>query len=218
MTAVCLKSTDILYNFDPAAYNYDAYILTRCSPTESSSPATIRSSRAKESALPLSPAASGGCASLGFGLESRRFNNKLVVRAGWGMYYDRGELFTYLSPGFAAGVVTGGPFGVNQAPPFVSARNAPHLRSINITFRRAIPAPTGSPIHGERHWALHQPVILLRLIITCRIPEFRELALPLASSKGNRSSPSAFTTAEQAPLHHEPDSGRSMAAAQTTSP
>ena len=27
------------------------------------------------------------------------FNNKIVVRAGWGMYYDRGELFTYLSPG-----------------------------------------------------------------------------------------------------------------------
>ena len=27
------------------------------------------------------------------------FNNKLVVRAGWGMYYDRGELYSYLSPG-----------------------------------------------------------------------------------------------------------------------
>ena len=30
------------------------------------------------------------------------FNDKLVVRAGWGMYYDRGELFSYLSPGFTA--------------------------------------------------------------------------------------------------------------------
>ena len=35
------------------------------------------------------------------------------------MYYDRGELFTYLSPGYASGVVTGGPYGVAQAPPFV---------------------------------------------------------------------------------------------------
>ena len=51
------------------------------------------------------------------------FNNKLVVRAGWGMYYDRGELFAYLSPGFAAGVIPGGPFGVNQAPPFVSSQS-----------------------------------------------------------------------------------------------
>ena len=44
------------------------------------------------------------------------FNDKIVVRAGWGLYYDRGELFTYLSPGFASGVITGGPFGVNQTP------------------------------------------------------------------------------------------------------
>ena len=27
------------------------------------------------------------------------FNSKVVVRAGWGMYYDRGELYSYLSPG-----------------------------------------------------------------------------------------------------------------------
>ncbi len=40
---------------------------------------------------------------------------------GWGMYYDRGELFTYFSPGFAAGVIAGGPFGVNQSPPWVNA-------------------------------------------------------------------------------------------------
>jgi hypothetical protein len=52
----------------------------------------------------------------------RKFNNKVVVRAGWGMYYDRGELFTYLSPGVAAGVIPGGPFGVNQSPPFVNSQ------------------------------------------------------------------------------------------------
>jgi hypothetical protein len=45
-----------------------------------------------------------------------------VVRAGWGMYYDRGELFTYLSPGFASGVIAGGPFGVNQSPPYVNGQ------------------------------------------------------------------------------------------------
>src|SRR5271165_2744477 len=38
------------------------------------------------------------------------------------MYYDRGEFFTYLSPGVAAGVIPGGPFGVNQSPPFVNSQ------------------------------------------------------------------------------------------------
>ena len=59
---------------------------------------------------------------LGLAWSPKMFNNKIVVRTGWGMYYDRGELFTYLSPGFAAGVIAGGPFGVNQAPPFVSSQ------------------------------------------------------------------------------------------------
>src|ERR1700733_5132587 len=52
-------------------------------------------------------------------------HGKLVVRTGGGMYYDRGELFTYLSPGYAIGTVTGGPFGVNQQLPFVTAQSCP---------------------------------------------------------------------------------------------
>jgi hypothetical protein len=40
-----------------------------------------------------------------------------VVRAGFGMYYDRGEFFTEFSPG--AGNGFNGPFGVTLAPPFV---------------------------------------------------------------------------------------------------
>jgi len=57
---------------------------------------------------------------IGVAWSPARFNSKVVVRAGWGMYYDRGELFTYLSPGFASGVIPGGPFGVNQTQPFVA--------------------------------------------------------------------------------------------------
>ncbi len=53
------------------------------------------------------------------------FHNKVVVRGGGGMYYDRGELFTYFSPGYAIGTVTGGPFGVNQQLPFVNASSCP---------------------------------------------------------------------------------------------
>jgi len=50
------------------------------------------------------------------------FNSKVVVRAGWGMYYDRGELYTYLSPGVAQSITPGGPFGINQQVPFVGTQ------------------------------------------------------------------------------------------------
>jgi hypothetical protein len=52
-------------------------------------------------------------------------HSKLVVRTGAGIYYDRGELFSYFSPGYAIGTVTGGPFGVNQQLPFVNASSCP---------------------------------------------------------------------------------------------
>jgi len=52
-------------------------------------------------------------------------HGKLVVRTGGGFYYDRGELFSYFSPGYAIGTVTGGPFGVNQQLPFVNVSSCP---------------------------------------------------------------------------------------------
>ena len=52
-------------------------------------------------------------------------HSKVVIRTGAGIYYDRGELFTYFSPGYAIGTVTGGPFGVNQQLPFVNASSCP---------------------------------------------------------------------------------------------
>jgi hypothetical protein len=64
------------------------------------------------------------------------FHSKVVVRAGTGLYYDRGELFSYFSPGFAAGVITGGPFGVNQAPPFV---NSQLCQSLTAPYQGYIP-------------------------------------------------------------------------------
>ena len=42
---------------------------------------------------------------------------KLVLRAGFGIYYDRGEFFTNFSP--SAGGGFNGPFGVTLQPPFV---------------------------------------------------------------------------------------------------
>ncbi len=111
-----------LYNFDPKRYNYDSSTDTIVSngfliagnnkvfPTKGVSDSTLTGRQ-----WGLGPR-------LGLAWSPKKFSNKIVVRAGWGMYYDRGELFTYLSPGFAAGVIPGGPFGVNQAPPFVNSQ------------------------------------------------------------------------------------------------
>ena len=111
-----------LYNFDPAKYSYndtaDAIVSTgfiiagnnKLFPSKGVSNSTLTGRQ-----WGLGPR-------LGVAWSPKIFNNKIVVRGGWGMYYDRGELFTYLSPGFAAGVIAGGPFGVNQAPPFVNSQ------------------------------------------------------------------------------------------------
>jgi len=114
------EKTGKIFNFDPAAYNYDAATDTIVSngfivagnnpnfPTKGVSDSTLTGRQ-----WGLAPR-------LGVAWSPRRFDDKIVVRAGWGMYYDRGELFTYLSPGFASGVIAGGPFGVNQTPPWVN--------------------------------------------------------------------------------------------------
>jgi hypothetical protein len=62
---------------------------------------------------------------IGAAWQPSMFHSKLVVRTGGGIYYDRGELFSYFSPGYAIGTVTGGPFGVNQQLPFVNASSCP---------------------------------------------------------------------------------------------
>jgi hypothetical protein len=60
---------------------------------------------------------------VGVAWSPKMFNSKVVVRAGWGMYYDRGELFSYLSPGVTQDITTGGPFGINAQEPFVNTQS-----------------------------------------------------------------------------------------------
>ena len=66
------------------------------------------------------------------------FSKNLVVRAGFGMYYDRGEYFSELSP--PAGGGNSGPFGVTVEQPFV----VPFYAVQNASF--AAPFGTSAPV------------------------------------------------------------------------
>lgn len=140
-----------LFNFDPALYSYDPASDTIISngfivagnnplfPTKGVSDSTLTGRQ-----WGLAPR-------FGVAWSPRMFNDKVVVRAGWGMYYDRGELFTYLSPGFASGLIAGGPFGVNQTPPWVGTTAcSPYAYDTSCSFENPWgpslnPAPSGNP-------------------------------------------------------------------------
>jgi hypothetical protein len=124
-----------LYNFDPSLYSYDASTDTITSNGFIIAGNNRQFPTSGVSNTTLTGRQWGFAPRLGLAWSPKKFNDKLVVRAGTGIYYDRGELFTYLSPGYAAGVITGGPFGVNQAPPFVSAQSC----SATILYMGYIP-------------------------------------------------------------------------------
>jgi hypothetical protein len=109
-----------LYNFDPSLFNAG----TADDPTNPAGTITNNGYVIAKNShdTTLTGRQWGVTPRLGFAWTPTRFKNKIVVRSGSGFYYDRGELFTYFSPGYAAGLVEGGPFGVTQAPPFVNSQ------------------------------------------------------------------------------------------------
>jgi hypothetical protein len=114
-----------LYNFDPSRYSYD-----EATDTITSTGFIIAGNNKQFPSQGVSNTTLTGrqwgiAPRLGIAWTPSKFHDKIVVRTGAGMYYDRGELFSYFSPGYAAGETTAGPFGVNQAPPFVNTQVCP---------------------------------------------------------------------------------------------
>ena len=113
-----------LFNFDPSSYSYDA-----ASDTINSTGLIIAGNNANGtkgvSNTTLTGRQWGFAPRIGAAWQPAMFKDKVVIRSGFGVYYDRGELFSYFSPGYAIGTVTGGPFGVNQQLPFVNASSCP---------------------------------------------------------------------------------------------
>ena len=132
-----------LTNFDPAAYKYDVasdtvvndgLVIAGNNPqyhTPGVSASTLRNHQ------------------FGFGPRigvawSPSFVKNLVVRAGAGIYYDRGEYFTEFSP--SAGSGYNGPFGVTLEPPFVLQVNRAKGALLDAPFGSTPPPPaTGNP-------------------------------------------------------------------------
>jgi hypothetical protein len=118
-----------IFNFNPGLYSYSV-----SSDTINNSGLVIAGNNANgtpgTSNTTLTGRQWGIAPRLGVAWQPELFHSKVVIRSGFGMYYDRGELFSYFSPGYAIGSVTGGPFGVNQQLPFVNASTCPNSGAV----------------------------------------------------------------------------------------
>jgi hypothetical protein len=110
-----------MFNFDPALYSVTGTSTTGF--TVNNSGFVIAGNNKQHptsgvSASTLDGRQWGISPRVGFAWSPSANHGKVVVSGGGGMYFDRGELFTYLSQ--PAGGSIGGPFGVTESSPLVS--------------------------------------------------------------------------------------------------
>jgi hypothetical protein len=126
------KNGDLL-NFNPSQYSYDP-----ASDTITSTGLIVAGNSPHAtpgvSDSTLTGRQWGFAPRIGVAWSPKMFDSKVVVRAGWGMYYDRGELYSYFSAPDAQSIAPGGPFGINQQLPFVGAQFCPLPSGVFGTF------------------------------------------------------------------------------------
>ena len=133
-----------LFNFDPKLYQYDAASDTIVNDGFVVAGNNKLYHTPGVSASTLNERQWGISPRVGVAWSPTQNNGHIVFRAGGGLYYNRGEYFTYLSPGAGSGV--SGPFGVTQEPPFVIPTQSPKGATLSNPFGATLPTPpTGNP-------------------------------------------------------------------------
>jgi hypothetical protein len=126
-----------MFNFSPAQYARDGigFIVAannKFDPTPGATDSTLTGRQ-----WGISPR-------LGFAYTPAKTGGKMVVRGSFGTYYDRGELFSYLSQ--PAGSSTGGPFGVTEAAPLANYVTGTGTRTLENPLGQAvIPVSSSNP-------------------------------------------------------------------------
>ena len=111
-------------------------------------------------------------------------HNKVVIRAGTGMYYDRARALQLLLPGYAIGEVTGGPFGVNQQVPSSLPKTVPPRACTSTTSPLVAAGNSGSlespytNIQNRRLPTLKRPISQLNLPNATSIVKRRAACIP----------------------------------------
>ncbi len=110
-----------MFNFEPSLYNVTGTSMTEFTVNNAGfviAGNNKQNPTAGVSASTLDGRQWGISPRVGFAWSPKAFHSNLVISGGGGLYYDRGELFTYLSQ--PAGSSIGGPFGVSESAPLVS--------------------------------------------------------------------------------------------------
>lgn len=137
------EANGLMFNFDPSRY--------QSSPSAVTNSGFIVAGNNKQFGTPgvsdstLKGRQWGIAPRVGIAWSPKRFHNKVVWRAGAGMYYNRGEYFQYLSPPAGNGI--SGPFGVTQEAPFAAFTNV--NGNLSQPFTKITPPTTPANIASQ---------------------------------------------------------------------
>lgn len=138
-----VEKNGMLTNFDPALYKYDPTTDTVVNDGLVVAGNNPKYATAGVSNSTLTQHQWGFAPRIGIAY-SPAFDHNLVLRAGYGIYYDRGEFFTEFSPGAGYGI--SGPLGVTQELPFVVPFHSPAGSTLGDPLGPTAPnTVTGNP-------------------------------------------------------------------------